>query len=41
MGTLSNSQLAVVMHSLWVPGEVYDPLYNAKRSVAQSAAAER
>jgi hypothetical protein len=33
-------KLAVLMHSLWVTGEAYDPLYNAKRSVAHSAAAE-
>ena len=30
-------KLAVVMHRLWVTGEVYDPLYNARRSEAAMA----
>jgi transposase len=32
-------KLAVLLHSLWVTGEVYDPLYNANRSQEQEEAA--
>ena len=31
-------KLAVLLHSLWVTGEVYDPLYNAHRRTQQEAA---
>jgi transposase len=31
-------KLAVLMHSLWVSGEVYDPLYNAHRRQSKEAA---
>jgi transposase len=27
-------KLAVLMHRLWVNGEAYDPLYNAKKQAA-------
>ena len=32
-------KLAVLLHSLWVTGEVYDPLYNANRSQEREEAA--
>lgn len=32
-------KLAVLLHRLWVTGEVYDPLYNTRQSQAQKAAA--
>ena len=32
-------KLAVLLHSLWVTAEVYDPLYNANRSQEQEEAA--
>lgn len=32
-------KLAVLLHRLWVTGEVYDPLYNTRQSKAQKAAA--
>ena len=32
-------KLAVLLHRLWVTGEVYDPLYNRKQRVAGQAAA--
>jgi transposase len=30
-------KLAVLLHSLWVSGEIYEPLRNAHRSRAQAA----
>jgi hypothetical protein len=30
-------KLAVLLHSLWISGEVYEPLRNAHRSGAQAA----
>lgn len=33
-------KLAVVMHCLWVTGEVYDPLYNTRRSTATKTVTE-
>ena len=30
-------KLAVLLHSLWISGEVYEPLRNARRSGAQAA----
>ena len=32
-------KLAVLLHRLWVMGEVYDPLYNRKADQAVKAAA--
>jgi transposase len=32
-------KLAVLLHRLWVTGEVYDPLYNANRSQKREEAA--
>jgi hypothetical protein len=32
-------KLCVLLHSLWVSGEVYDPLYNANRRQRQKEAA--
>jgi hypothetical protein len=32
-------KLAVLLHRLWVTGEVYDPLYNRKAAQAAKAAA--
>jgi transposase len=32
-------KLAVLLHRLWVTGEVYDPLYNANRSQEREEAA--
>jgi len=31
-------KLAVLLHRLWVTGEVYDPLYNANRRQQKEAA---
>ena len=31
-------KLAVLLHRLWVSGEVYDPLYNTHRRQGQEAA---
>jgi transposase len=31
-------KLCVLLHSLWVSGEIYDPLYNANRRQEQEAA---
>jgi transposase len=33
------SKLVVLLHRLWVTGEVYDPLYNAHRSQEREEAA--
>lgn len=30
-------KLSVLLHRLWVSGEVYEPLYNAKRLEGQAA----
>jgi hypothetical protein len=32
-------KLAVLLHRLWVTGEVYDPLYNRKQQAVGEAAA--
>jgi transposase len=32
-------KLSVLLHSLWVSGEVYEPLYNANRRQGQKEAA--
>jgi hypothetical protein len=32
-------KLAVLLHSLWVSAEVYDPLYNTHRRTKQKEAA--
>ncbi len=32
------SKLSVLLHRLWVSGEVYDPLYNAHRRQSKEAA---
>jgi transposase len=32
-------KLCVLLHSLWVSGELYDPLYNAKRRKERGEAA--
>jgi hypothetical protein len=32
-------KLSVLLHRLWVSGEVYDPLYNANRRQEQKEAA--
>ena len=32
-------KLAVLLHRLWVTGELYDPLYNANRSQQREEAA--
>jgi transposase len=34
-------KLAVLLHRLWVTGEVYDPLYNRKAIEATKAKAKR
>ena len=30
-------KLAVLLHRLWIAGEVYEPLFNAQRKVNQAA----
>jgi len=30
-------KLAVLLHRLWVSGEVYDPLHNSQRAIAAAA----
>jgi hypothetical protein len=33
-------KLSVVLHRLWISGEVYEPLYNAQRSKDRAASEE-